>query len=100
MASTPWAVMRRPASAINRNFASGGSDDPRTSNRNSTAVATVSRDGVNWGKPIATGQGQMAITTIVFPTQNAHFIRITQTGSDPTCNWSIYEVDVYRKRAQ
>jgi hypothetical protein len=47
-------------------------------------AVTVSRDGVNWGEPIATGQGQMGITTIVFPTQNARFIRITQTGSDPT----------------
>jgi hypothetical protein len=63
-------------------------------------AVTVSRDGVKWGKPIATGQGQMGITTIVFRAQHARFIRITQTGSDPTYNWSIYEADVYRKHVQ
>ena len=61
-------------------------------------AVTVSRDGVKWGKPIATGRGQMGITTVVFPAQHARFIRITQTGSDPTYNWSIYEADVYRTK--
>jgi hypothetical protein len=63
-------------------------------------AVTVSRDGVTWGNPVATGPGQMGITTIVFPTQRARFIRIAQTGSDPTYNWSIYELDVYRKKAR
>jgi len=65
-----------------------------------TYAITVSRDGANWGDPIATGPGQLGITTIVFPTQHARFIRITQTSSDPTYNWSIYELDVYRKKAR
>jgi len=42
----------------------------------------------------------MGITTIALPRQQARFIRITQTGSDPTYNWSLYELDVYRKKAR
>ncbi len=59
---------------------------------------SVSTDGKNWGIPIATGSGEMGITTINFPTQNARFVKITQTGSDTTYNWSVYEIDLYRKQ--
>ena len=62
-------------------------------NRYSVSVST---DGTNWGNPIATGSGQLGITTITFPPQTARYIRITQTGSDATYHWSIYELDVYR----
>jgi len=55
----------------------------------------VSDDGTHWGPPIATGCGQLGITTITFPTQRARYFRITQTGSSPTYHWSIYELDVY-----
>jgi len=58
---------------------------------------TVSTDYKNWGKPIATGSGELGITTITFPAQNARFVKITQTGRDTTYNWSVYEVDLYRK---
>lgn len=58
---------------------------------------SISDDAKNWGKPIAGGSGEAGITTINFPTQNARYIKITQTGRDTTYNWSIYEIDVFRK---
>jgi peptidoglycan/xylan/chitin deacetylase (PgdA/CDA1 family) len=58
---------------------------------------SVSNDGTNWGDPIATGSGQLGMTTITFPAQTARYIRITQTGTNATYHWSIYEFDVYRK---
>ena len=61
-------------------------------------AVTVSDDGSHWGKPIATGAGQLGITTINFPRQTARHIRITQTGQDNKYHWSIYEFDVYRKK--
>ena len=57
----------------------------------------VSNDGTNWSNPIATGSGQLGITTITFPTQTARHFRIMQTGTNATYHWSIYELDVYRK---
>jgi hypothetical protein len=58
-------------------------------------AVTVSDDGTNWGTPIAMGSGQLGITTITFPLQRSRYIRITQTGTSPTYNWSIFELDVY-----
>ncbi|MCX6927378.1 MAG: discoidin domain-containing protein [Verrucomicrobia bacterium] len=57
---------------------------------------TVSSDGANWGTPIATGSGELGITSISFPAQKARYIRVTQTGTSALYNWSIYEFDVYR----
>jgi hypothetical protein len=57
----------------------------------------VSLDGTDWSDPIATGAGELGITTIVFPQQTARFIRVMQTGRDAKYHWSIYEFDVYRK---
>lgn len=59
---------------------------------------SVSNDGTHWGTSIATGSGQLGITTITFSRQNARHIKITQTGSNPTYNWSIYEIDVFEKK--
>jgi hypothetical protein len=59
---------------------------------------SVSNDDKNWGKPIATGAGSLGITTINFAAQNARYFKVTQTGADTTYNWSIYEVDVFRKK--
>jgi alpha-L-rhamnosidase len=59
---------------------------------------SVSDDAKNWGKPITSGSGETGITTINFPTQNARYIKITQTGRDTTYNWSVYELDVLRKK--
>ena len=57
---------------------------------------TVSSDGEHWSNPIATGAGELGITTITFPEQTARHIRITQTGSSTKYNWSIYELEVFR----
>ena len=59
---------------------------------------SVSNDDTNWESPIATGAGEAGITSITFPLQNARYIKITQTGKDKTYNWSVYEIDVCRKR--
>jgi len=61
-------------------------------------VVAVSLDGLHWGNPVATGKGQLGITTVTFPTQTARYIRITQTGADSNFNGSIYELDVFRKK--
>ncbi len=58
----------------------------------------VSDDGTNWSQPVARGVGKLGITTITFPEQTARYIRITQTGTNPTYHWSIYELDVCRKQ--
>lgn len=57
---------------------------------------SVSNDGACWSAPVATGAGQLGITTITFPEQQARYIRITQTGMNILYNWSIYEFTVYR----
>ena len=59
------------------------------------AVA-ISDDGTNWGQPVATGSGQLGITTITFPPQTARYLRVTQTGTNALYHWSIYELDVYK----
>jgi uncharacterized protein YjdB len=51
----------------------------------------VSVDGINWGNAIVSGNGSSAITVINFPTQNARYIKILQTGSSNTFWWSINE---------
>ena len=58
-------------------------------------AVTVSMDGKNWSTPIATGSGQLGITSISFPVQTARFIKVTQTGSSNLYHWSIYEMEVY-----
>ncbi len=60
-------------------------------------AVTVSNDGTNWSKPVATGAGQLGITTITFPAQTARYFRITQTGTNAKYQWSIYEVDAYSR---
>ena len=58
---------------------------------------SVSNDGLNWGHPVASGRGQLGITTITFPLQHARYLRITQTGTNDKYHWSIYELDVLRR---
>ncbi len=58
-------------------------------------AVTVSDDGEKWSEPVATGAGQLGITMISFPEQNARFVRITQTGKSEKYHWSIYELDIY-----
>jgi hypothetical protein len=59
---------------------------------------SVSNDGEHWGTPIATGAGQLGITTITFPAKTARYIRITQNGTNAKYQWSIYEFDVFRSK--
>ena len=59
-------------------------------------AVTVSDDGAHWSVPIATGKGTPGMTTIAFPLRKARFIRVTQTGANPTYHWSIFEMNVFR----
>ncbi len=55
----------------------------------------ISSDGINWGSPVATGNGSSAVTTIPLGPQTARYIRVTQTSSTPGNYWSIHEFNVY-----
>jgi alpha-L-rhamnosidase len=59
---------------------------------------TVSNDAVKWSQPIATGKGQPGITSVSFPSQSARYFKITQTGMDEKYHWSVFELDVFRKK--
>jgi fibronectin type 3 domain-containing protein len=54
----------------------------------------LSKDGTNWGTPIAVGNGS-AVTTISFDAHAARYIRVTQTGSASANWWSIAEFNAY-----
>ncbi len=55
----------------------------------------VSFDGGNWGDPIVKGKGTNPITKIRFPKPvNTRCIKIIQTGSSDSWNWSIHEMSV------
>jgi len=55
----------------------------------------ISFDGGSWGKPIATGKATKPITEIRFakPVKTRH-VKIIQTGSSDSWNWSIHELTV------
>jgi hypothetical protein len=55
----------------------------------------VSEDGADWGEPVVSGAGSSATTTLFFVARTARYIRIEQTGSDPSRWWSIHELKVY-----
>ena len=55
---------------------------------------TLSTDGTNWGKPVASGKGSGAVTNIAFAPAKAKFIRIKQTGTDGLF-WSVHELQVF-----
>jgi mono/diheme cytochrome c family protein len=55
----------------------------------------LSNDGVQWGKPIATGKGNLPDTVITFPPTEAKFIRITQTGEQKGKYWSVHELQIF-----
>jgi len=53
----------------------------------------VSFDGGSWGKPIIIGKGTNPITEIKFgKVVRTRFIKILQTGSSDSWNWSIHEL--------
>lgn len=60
----------------------------------------VSADGQSWGKPVAQGKGNGALTEILFTPVKAKFIRITQTGSVNGLFWSIHELEVLKPAEQ
>jgi mono/diheme cytochrome c family protein len=56
----------------------------------------LSDDGQSWGPPVATGNSTSLRNQIVFTPQVTKFIRITQTGTDPSFWWSIGELQVLK----
>ena len=54
----------------------------------------VSDDDLDWGEPIATGEGSSMMTIISIPTQNARYFKVVQTGNTKTYYWSIHEAYV------
>ncbi len=56
----------------------------------------VSDDGTNWGMPVAKGNGELGMTTIIFPQTTARYIKIVQTGTKDK-PWSVFELNIYRK---
>ncbi|MFW6162968.1 MAG: HEAT repeat domain-containing protein [Planctomycetota bacterium] len=54
----------------------------------------VSRDGKNWGKPVAQGKGTKPVTKISFEPTYGRFIKIVQTGKTSRLFWSIHEITV------
>ena len=55
---------------------------------------SVSQDGRDWGNPLATGKGTQADTVIAVPRATARYLKITQTGRDPSHSWSLNELEV------
>ncbi|MBV9849389.1 MAG: discoidin domain-containing protein [Armatimonadetes bacterium] len=56
---------------------------------------SVSEDGQNWGRPLATGRGTQADTVIAVPRTTARYVRITQTDREPAHVWSINDLEIY-----
>ena len=56
----------------------------------------LSADGKTWGKPVATGKGVGAVTSIEFPATPAKFLRITQTETMKGGFWSIHELELLK----
>lgn len=57
-----------------------------------------SSPSTRYGSPIdyvAVGNGTSAVTTIDFPATYARYIRIVQTGENPTYWWAIHELNIY-----
>ncbi len=55
---------------------------------------SVSTDGATFN-PVTSGVGTSALTTISFPTQNARYFKVTQTGTVSPNWWSVYELNAY-----
>ena len=54
-------------------------------------------DGEKWSEPLATGLGKHPMTDISFPTTEAKFLKITQTGKVSGLYWSIHEMQIFGK---
>jgi hypothetical protein len=55
----------------------------------------VSNNNASWGSAIASGAGTGPVITVHFPTQNARYLKVVQTGADSHW-WSIYEFTVFK----
>jgi mono/diheme cytochrome c family protein/glucose/arabinose dehydrogenase len=61
-------------------------------------TVTLSMDGKIWSKPVATGKGTGARTSITFAAARARFIRLTQTDAVADAPaWSITNLRVYER---
>ena len=58
-----------------------------------------SMDGKKWSEPLAKGAGKHPVTDISFPTTQAKYLKITQTGRVNGLFWSIHEMQIYGKPA-
>ena len=56
-----------------------------------------STDGKKWSDPLAIGVGKHPMTDIIFPTAEAKYLKITQTGRVGSLYWSIHEMQIYGK---
>ena len=54
----------------------------------------ASNDTANWGLPVATGAGELGLTTIVFPQTTARYLKIVQTGTKDK-PWSVFELNIF-----
>jgi mono/diheme cytochrome c family protein len=54
-------------------------------------------DGEKWSEPLAIGVGKHPITDISFPTTQAKYLKITQTGRVNGLFWSIHEMQIFGK---
>lgn len=52
----------------------------------------LSEDGQHWGTPVAETANTEPVVTLTFPPQRARYVKIVQTGQDPTFPWSIYQL--------
>lgn len=57
----------------------------------------LSRDGKNWGAPVAKGEGKSAVVTIPIKPTSARFVKIVQTGKTDGLFWSIHELKIEAK---
>ena len=57
----------------------------------------ASLDGKKWSKPLSKGAGRHPLTDIIFPSTQAKYLKIMQTGSAPSLYWSIHEMQIYGK---
>lgn len=56
----------------------------------------VSLDGEAWSPVLAKGTGEHPVVEVLFPSTEARFLRITQTGGVQGLFWSIHEMELYQ----
>ncbi len=57
----------------------------------------VSRDGKNWAKPVAKGQGKSPVVEITLKPASGRFLKIVQTGRTKGSFWSIHTLQIESK---